>query len=232
MSARRKNIRWIAAAILGVAALSAGLTACGSGSSSSDTSAVVKEAGSEVTDDIKLTVINDSPGDVRISDICATTNETRCVSDVCQDNVKANCPSKTIADLGPGARIAQLGLVMLDPETKGSYVPYGGGQIWQPDKPGSGASVTMIGDPVDLFNLYDGRGNMFARASNPTIGEPWISVDPAGTFAGDITKWHLAEGQTQDTTVDGTVLFMHRDADVSRPYPEPDLKVMTLTIAR
>jgi len=223
-------------ALLAVGALSLGVAACGSGSSSdanNSTSAVEKQAGSEVTADIRLTVINDSPDEVGIGDVCAETDESRCVSDACGTNTKANCQAKTIASLSDGARIGPLGFVFLNPNKDGKYVDFGGRQIWQPNKPGSGASVTAIGDPVDLFRLsVGGRDEVVSRSTNPTVGEPWISVDPSGTLFGDITKWHLAEGQTQDTTVNGTVFFLHRDSDESRPYPEPDLKVMTLTIDR
>ncbi len=100
---------------------------------------------------------------------------------------------------------------------------------------GTGESKTATGDRVDgdirFLKVNPGSGvccdvtnEVYFTSENPNVGEPYISV---GAFADllKLPKWHLAEGDTRDTTFGGNVFFMARGDDT-------DYKVMTLTAAR
>jgi hypothetical protein len=173
------------AVLLMLGALSVGLSACGSESSSSSGSTaprVKKEAG--VTRDTELTVANESPYTMNVK-LCDLSDD----------------PCETV-DLDKG-----------DSATRTGDRPDGDIRFLKAGPAGS----------PDVTNL------VYFQADNPTIGQPWISVDnSAGLDYSNLTKWKLGEGNTYDTntSVAGNGFEVKRSDDTDSAV------VMRLTAVR
>jgi hypothetical protein len=99
---------------------------------------------------------------------------------------------------------------------------------------GAGESKTVSSDRVDgqinveklnaAGSCCDVTNDVYFSSDNPDVGEPSITVGKWDDYP-NLPQWHLAEGDTRDTTVGGNVFFMARGDDT-------DVKVMTLTAAR